>query len=102
MQMNAFLTNALVFSFGADFRRGVMRNYYLIAFIVIMWVVQMLFMFLPPNSLTMVMHVFTQQFNALDTDNPVWQAWLEIPGNEPSPAMTVVQRYVIYLYQWGA
>lgn len=90
-QMNAFLTNALVFSFGADFRRNVMRNWMLIAYIAVLYALQMFFLFSPPNTFTIAMHVFTQQFNGYDTDNPVWQEWLKL-GHEPTPAMSLSQR----------
>jgi magnesium-transporting ATPase (P-type) len=124
-QMNAFINNALVFSFGAQFRRNVLRNWMLVAFIIFIYACQLFFMFSPPNSLTIAMHVFTEQcmrvlwacaahslrvtstgrimldffiaVNRRDTDNPIWQAWLEM-GNEPTPAMSLGGRYAAHGY----
>lgn len=70
--MNAFINNALVFSFGAQFRRNVLRNWMLTGFIALTYVIQLFFMFSPPNSITIAMHVFTEQCMPVPES---WRAW---------------------------
>lgn len=91
-----FISCALIFSFGSDFRRCVFRNWRLVLNFLILYIATALLFVIDPNEYTSWWHIASYAYNNEHTNNPVWQQWQKL-GNPTTPGMPFNLRLVFYL-----
>ena len=91
-----FLISGFAFSFGSGFRENVLKNIWLMLFLLTSFLISTFILVLPPTNLSVQFHIANEQFNRNHSENPIWQAY-QAQGGEPSPAMSSSLRLLIWL-----
>jgi len=91
-----FITSALIFSFGAQFRRGLHHNVLLILAWVALFGLNSFLLLADSNPLSEVYHIASEDFNGDSSEYPVWKEY-QADGGKTSPAMS----FTLRLSMWG-
>jgi magnesium-transporting ATPase (P-type) len=91
-----FACSSLIFSFGADFRRPAYTNWQLVVYVSLMLIITVVVFLCPINSLSVAFHAPSEQFNRVNTQNPIWKTY-QSQGGATSPAMSFDLRFSIFV-----
>jgi hypothetical protein len=78
------LAAASIYSFGYQFRKPMVSNIYLVANVVIPFVITSAVLLMEPNTVTHWWHTASYDFNEPGTGSPVWEAYQEAGGRTSS------------------
>jgi len=90
-----FITTAIVFSFGAKFRRGVRHNLGLLVFWAVFLVFSSCLLLMDPNEVTRIYHYGSDNFNGEGTPYNIWQKH-QANGGRISSGMPFKLRFKIW------
>uniref|UniRef100_A0A0G4HJG7 P-type ATPase A domain-containing protein n=1 Tax=Chromera velia CCMP2878 TaxID=1169474 RepID=A0A0G4HJG7_9ALVE len=78
-----FVTGAVVFSFGYEFRQSVFKSLPVLVLGLILFGFTLFLILSPSNAATRLFHMATENYNAAGTVSPAWKGYQEA-GNPPS------------------
>jgi len=90
-----FVTSAIIFSFGAQFRRGLRHNILLLVAWAFFFVANAIILLPDRNGLSEVYHIASEDFNGKGSGYPVWKEY-QAAGGRPSPAMSFTLRFTLW------